>query len=185
MPRKLILQMHMSLDGYVAGPNQGMDWLNMNWDDEMKSYVNNTVMGSVDHILLGRKLAEGFIPAWKSRPADGDGVKFMNECPKTVYSNSLKENPWGAVVEVVGGELEQVVKKLKDEEGKGDVIVYGGVQMVQALIAGGVVDELFLIVDPVSLGDGSRLFTTRASYEVIEARRFECGSVILRYKPQA
>ena len=181
MPAKLLLQVHISLDGFIAGPNQSMDWLNMDWDDAMKVFVNDIIMANVKHILLGRKLAQGFIPAWRSRPADGEGVKFMNECPKTVFSNSLMEIE-GA--EVRGGKLEDAVRRLKEELTEGDLIVYGGVQTVQTLVKAGLVDELFLIVDPVSLGKGERLFTSRANYEVVEAKAFQSGSAILRYRPK-
>lgn len=74
------------------------------------------------------------------------------------------------------------MKRLKDRESGGDVITYGGVQTVQSLLSAGLVDELFLIVEPVSLGGGGKVFEQRAGYEFVEAKGFSCGHVILRYR---
>ena len=109
----------------------------------------------------------------------------MNSCPKTVLSNSLTPSQWTGDlgINVVSGKLEDIVQELKARDGQGDVIAYGGVQMVQSLVAAGMVDELFLIVEPLSLGQGAAVFTSRASYRLIEAKSFESGHVILHYQP--
>ena len=61
--RKLKVQVQISIDGFIAGPNGEMDWMNFNWSDDLKQYVTE-LTGTIDTILLGRKLAEGFIPYW-------------------------------------------------------------------------------------------------------------------------
>ena len=182
MPRKLILQMHMSLDGYVGGLDNSMDWINISFPDDLNAYIS-AVAERVDTILLGRKVAEDFIPAWRSSPSGEPQVDFINSTPKIVFSTTLNDNPWAhdGKVTVVNRDLEKEVARLKREEGRG-ILVYGGVQMARSLVAAGLVDELVLLIEPVTLGNGGQLFTTRAKYEVVETKRLECGIVILHYR---
>ncbi|MFC7617869.1 dihydrofolate reductase family protein [Actinokineospora soli] len=93
--RKFKLQVQVSADGYMAGPNGEMDWMTMPWSDDLNAYLD-AVQRDVDTIVLGRKLAEGFIPVWASRPEHEDEatIDFMNTTPKVVISRSLAESPW-------------------------------------------------------------------------------------------
>jgi dihydrofolate reductase len=93
--RKLKLQMQVTLDGFVAGPNWEMDWVTFDWDDQLNQYVTE-LTDMVDCILLGRKLAEGFIPHWAALPENEDpaGVQQMNDTAKVVFTNTL-EGPNG------------------------------------------------------------------------------------------
>ena len=102
---KLKLQVQTSVDGYMAGPSGEMDWMTVPWTDDMSAYVG-ALTEPVDCIVLGRRLAEGFIPAWASRPEGEDpaSIDWMNETPKVVISNSLTESPWENAV-VAGGDL--------------------------------------------------------------------------------
>lgn len=184
MPRKLLLQMHMSLDGFIAGPNNSlMDWITFDFSQDMNEHIES-VTASVDHMILGRNLAEGFIPAWQSRQSGEPGVDNMNKTPKVVFSTTLDQNPWGDGVSIVRSNFEEEVRKMKAAEG-GDLITYGGVQTAQFLIEKGLVDEMFLLIDPVALGDGARLFTRRSDWEVEGVHRFECGLVMLHYRQKA
>ncbi|MFI9405531.1 dihydrofolate reductase family protein [Nocardia sp. NPDC052316] len=94
--RKLKLQVQTSADGYMGGPNGEMDWMTFPWTDDVGAYINN-LMASVDTIVLGRNLAEGFIPVWANRTeADGEDqetIDWMNNTPKIVFSNTLTESP--------------------------------------------------------------------------------------------
>src|SRR5882757_5859311 len=95
--RKLKLQMQVTLDGYVCGPNDEMDFLVWNWDEELKKYVIGLTT-PVDLIVLGRKLAEGFIPAWKGMAADPQTADIytqqMNERQKIVFTQSMDSHEW-------------------------------------------------------------------------------------------
>jgi dihydrofolate reductase len=96
--RKLKLQVQMSIDGYISGPNGEMDWLVWNWDDKLKEYVNQ-LTESVDRILLGRKMTEGFISHWsdvitKSDNPDYAFAKKMIEIPKVVFTKTLNKSEW-------------------------------------------------------------------------------------------
>lgn len=111
--RKVKLQVQMSIDGFIAGENGEMDWLTWNWDDQLKDYVT-AITAPVDCILLGRKLAQGFIPHWAAQPAgeDAQGVDKMNHTPKVVFTKTLKESPWANTV-LATGDLREEVMALK------------------------------------------------------------------------
>lgn len=92
--RKFKLQVQTTVDGYMAGPNGEMDWMTVPWTDDLNAY-STALHEPVDCIVLGRKLAEGFIPAWAAGP-DGEpqpAIDKMNETPKVVISNTLTESP--------------------------------------------------------------------------------------------
>ena len=96
--RKLTLQVQLSLDGLIAGPTGEMDWMTFHWDDALKEYVQE-LTEPVDCIILGRKLAEGFIPHWAGVAANPDdpevaaGKKFT-DTPKVVFTKTLEQSPW-------------------------------------------------------------------------------------------
>ncbi len=119
--RKFKLQVQTSVDGYMAGPNGEMDWMTFPWTDDMEAYVG-ALDEPVDCIVLGRKLAEGFIPAWAAGPEgeDKSSIDKMNDTPKVVISNTLTESPWENTV-VAGGDLAESVNQLKAQPG-GDMI---------------------------------------------------------------
>ena len=128
--KKLKLQVQMSVDGYIAGPNGEMDWMTWDWDDQIKTYVNE-LTDSVDTILLGRKMTDGFISHWSSvvNPTDPSYAfaKKMMDKPKVVISKTLdKSDPiaigWENTL-IARSELADEVNKLKNQNGK-DIIVY-------------------------------------------------------------
>lgn len=148
--RKLKLQVQRSLDGFIAGPNGEMDWMTFAWDDALKEYVKK-LTEPVDCILLGRKLAEGFIPHWAgvaANPNDPEfaaGQKFTNT-PKVVFTKTLEQSPWDNT-ELATGDLADEVTQLKKQDGN-DIIVYGGADFVSSLIKEGLIDEYHLFVNP-------------------------------------
>lgn len=181
MPRKLLLQMHISINGFVDSVNETLlKWINPDFSEDLNSLVSS-VTANVDEILLGRKLAEGFIPAWKSRPASEPGVKYISETLKTVFSSKLEKNAFGENARVLNGDVVDEVKKLKEVEG-GGLIVHGGVQLAQTLVEAGLVDELYLLTVPVALGAGARLFTKRMDMKLIECQPTVCGTTFMHYR---
>ena len=134
--KKLKLQVQMSVDGFICGPNGEMDWLNWNWGVDIKNYVTD-LTNSIDTILLGRKLAEGFIPHWadvKTKPdhPEYEAGKIFTDTPKYVFSKTLTKSLWGNTT-VVNGDLVSEINKLKNQPGK-DIIAYGGAEFVSSLI---------------------------------------------------
>ena len=176
----------MSIDGYIAGPNGEMDWMVWNWDDELKKYVGDLTT-SIDCILLGRKLAQGFIPHWAGVAADPDnpevasGKKFT-ELPKVVFTKTLDQSPWDNAT-LAKGNLADEVNALKQQEGK-DLIAYGGGDFVSSLIKANLIDEYHLFVNPSALGNGMPVFRQRTGLKPVTCQGFDCGITVLQYKPQ-
>src|ERR687896_2593605 len=187
--RKLKLQVQMSMDGYIAGPNGEMDWMVWNWDDKIKEYVNE-LTESVDSILLGRKMTEGFISYWSdvmTKP-DDPGYAFakkMIETPKVVFTKTLNKSKW-INTDIATGDLTEEVSKIKSQNG-GDIVVYGGASFNSSLIKEKLIDEFYLFINPVAIGNGMTIFKDLneiQKYTLIESKVFESGEVLLCYEPK-
>lgn len=187
--RKLKLQVQMSVDGYVAGPNGEMDWVVRDWDDELKQYVTN-LTEPVDAIVLGRNLAEGFIPHWAGVAANPDHPEFtagqkFTDTPKVVFSKTLDRSKWDNTV-LAKGDLVEEITNLKKQDG-GDIIAYGGATFVSALIKHGLIDEYHLFINPAAIGQGMAIFKEldrKQNLSLVKAIPFDCGIVVLNYEPK-
>ncbi|MGH8934182.1 MAG: dihydrofolate reductase family protein [Egibacteraceae bacterium] len=184
--RKFKLQVQTSVDGYMAGPNGVMDWMTLPWTDDINAYVD-ALWEPVDCIVLGRNLAEGFIPHWASQPEDEpqESIDKMNDTPKVVISDTLTESPWENTV-VAGGDFAEIVNQLKGQPG-GDMIACGGGTLVSALIAKGLLDELHLFVNPTAIGAGMPVFANLGAYQqlrLVAAQPFDCGITALHFEPK-
>ena len=185
--RKLKLQVQMTIDGYIAGTKSEMDWMIFNWDDKLKEYVT-ALTNPVDTIVLGRKLAEGFIPTWAGIAADPDNPqveagKLFTNLPKVVFSKTLEESPWDNTV-LAKGDLVEEITKLKKQDG-GDIIAYGGATFVSDLIKHKLIDEFHLFINPTAIGNGMAIFKTLDSKQalgLVKATAFTCGIVVLHYE---
>jgi len=131
--RKLKLQVQMTVDGYIAGINGEMDWTARDWDNKLKKYVAE-ITEPVDCIILGRKLAQGFIPHWASHP-EQEGADKFNSTKKVVFTKTLEKSEWDNTV-LAKGDLVEEIAKLKKQDGN-DIIAYGGATFVSALIKHG------------------------------------------------
>lgn len=185
--RKLKLQVQLSVDGYAAGPHDEMDWMTFDWDDKLKQYVNETTE-SMDCIVLGRKLAEGFIPHWAGVAANPDdpehsaGKKFT-DTPKVVFTKTLNQSAWDNT-ELATGDLVEEITQLKKQGGK-DIIVYGGVDFVASLIEAGLIDEYHLLLNPVAIGQGRSIFKSlgkKQELSLVGATSFDSGIAVLCYQ---
>jgi dihydrofolate reductase len=184
--RILKLQIQMTLDGFVAGPNGEMDWMVWNWDDKLKEYISE-ITTPVDCIVLGRKLAQGFIPTWASHLADPKTAdvfaKKMVETHKVVFTKTLARSEWQNT-DVAKGDMVEEVKNLKRMNG-GDIIVYGGATFVSALIKAGLIDEFHLFINPVAIGNGMTIFKDvpqKQHLTLVRSTAFDCGIVSLNYE---
>ena len=187
--RKLKLQVQMSVDGYIAGPNGEMDWMVWDWDDALKQYVTD-LTEPVDTIVLGRKLAEGFIPYWATVAANPDHPEFTSgkqftDTPKVVFTKTLDKSEWDNTV-LAKGDIVDEITKLKKQDGK-DIIAYGGATFVSALIKHGLIDEFHLFVNPAVIGNGMTIFKEldrKHDLTLLKSRSFDCGIVVLNYEPK-
>lgn len=186
--RKLKLQVQITINGFIAGPNGEMDFMTFNWDDELNNYVR-ALTEPVDCIVLGRKLAEGFIAYWSSIAANAEDLqveagKIFTETHKVVFTKTLSESNWHNTV-LAKGNLTEEINNLKNQQG-GDIIAYGGANLVSALIKEGLVDEYHLMINPVAIGSGLPIFNelnTNLNLTLVKATPFECGIVVLYYVP--
>ncbi len=179
--RKLKLQVQMTVDGFIAGPNGEMDWMVWDWDEELKNYVKK-ITEPVDCIVLGRKLAQGFIPHWASIP-QAEGADKMNNTRKVVFTKTLDKSQWKNTILAKGG-LVQEINHLKQQEGK-DLIAYGGGTFVSALIQHKLIDEFHLFINPIAIGKGMPIFKELDSMQnlsLITSQSFGCGIVVIHYK---
>lgn len=183
--RKLKLQVQITADGFIAGPGSEMDFFTWNWNGDINEYVNS-ITQTVDTILLGRNLATGFIPHWEavandpSNPEQESG-QFFAVTPKVVFTRTLTQTEWPGTT--LASELRSTVERLKSQEG-GDIIVYGGGQLVSSLIAEGLIDEYHLFLNPVAIGMGMPIFQALTQPQLLELENsiaFECGIVLLKY----
>jgi len=187
MTRKLKLQVQITVNGFVAKPGGELDWMTWNWSDDIKAYVTD-ITNSMDTVILGRKLAEGFIPYWadvKANPdhPENEAGKIFTDTPKIVFSKTLTKSLWDNTT-VVNGELVSEIKKLKDASGK-SIFVYGGAEFVSSLIKENLIDEYYLFVNPVAIKEGLTIFDKipdMKKLDLIESKSFDCGINLLCYK---
>ena len=185
--RKLKLHVGMSIDGCIAGPNNEMDWIDFTWDEKFREYEDR-LHEPVDTILLGRKMTDDFITTWSNFVKKPDDpwypfAKKMIETPKIVFTKSLTKSEWPNT-EIATGDLKEEITNLKSQEG-GDIIVYGGASFDSSLIKENLIDEYYLFINPVAIGNGKTIFKelkeTR-KLSLIESITFESGTVLLHYE---
>lgn len=185
--RKLKLQMQLSVDGFVAGPNGELDWMTWNWSDDIKKYVGD-LTNSVDTILLGRKMTDGFVSHWTNVAADPNNdeyaaAKKFVELPKIVFSRTLNKSIWDNT-EIATGDYVKFINQLKKKSGK-DIIVYGGAGFVSSLIKNNLIDEYHLFINPTAIGRGLEIFkdlNEKLDLKLVNTRIFSNGVVGLFYE---
>ena len=184
--RKIIVSEHVTIDGYLAGPNGEMDWMTWDWDEELKNYVSELTK-PVDCIIMGRKLMDGFIGTWKSRlenPETADDfARKMIETPKVVFSKTIENVEWENTT-VAKNNLAEEISQLKNQSGQ-DIIVYGGSNFVSSLIKENLIDEYNFFINPVVLGKGMTIFSdleNRLNLTLVKSQMFSCGIALLCYE---
>jgi dihydrofolate reductase len=181
---KIVVTEFVSLDGVMEDPGGAESFKHGGWTFEIDrgegdAFKLDETMAT-DALLLGRVTYEGFANAWPSR--DGEFAEKFNSMPKHVVSSTLERPAWNNS-SVLKGDLAGEVAKLK-ERYDGDVVVHGSAQLTQALIAHDLVDELRLMLFPVVLGSGKRLFgesDDKKRLELVESRAVGDGVLILTY----
>jgi dihydrofolate reductase len=183
--RKLKLQVQISIDGCIAGPNNEMDWLIR--DIKNLKYIHG-IAESVDTILMGRKMVDEFIPYWTdvmNKPGDPmyTFAKKMIEIPKVVFTKTLNKSDW-VNTELAKGDIKDEVTKLKYQKGK-DILVYGGASLDSSLIKENLIDEFYLFVNPIVMGNGKNIFKDIKEIQkltLIESKVLDYGLVLLHYE---
>jgi dihydrofolate reductase len=156
---RIVVTEFISLDGVIEAPGGGEDYKYGGWTfeidrgDEGNQFKLDETMSSAA-LLLGRRTYEGFAAAWPER--DGEFADKFNTMPKYVVSSTLRHPEWTNSAVLSGDVVDEITKLKKQQDG--DIVVHGSAQLVQSLIENDLVDELRLMVFPVVLGTGKRLF---------------------------
>ena len=180
--RQVVLQMGMSLDGYVASDREHPG-ASVPEDAELIRWKLDRVAKAGAH-LMGRTTYEEMAAYWP-RSTEPYAAP-MNDIPKVVFSKTLSQASW-PTSRIARGDLAAEIAALKLQAGP-DVIVHGGASFAAALAAGGLIDEYCLVIQPVAVGRGQALFAELPAVlrlELIEARSYACGVVVHIYRPQA
>ena len=182
---KIVVTEFLSLDGVMEDPGGSENFKHGGWSFEFsrgeegdKFKLDETL--SSEALLLGRVTYEGFAAAWPSR--EGEFADKFNSMPKYVVSSTLEDPEWNNST-VLRGDVAAEAAKLKQER-DGDIVVHGSAQLVQTLVAHDLVDELRLMVFPVMLGSGKRLFgetSEKRPLRLVDSRTVGAGVAILIY----
>ena len=168
--RKLILGLAVSLDGFIEGPNGEYDWCYTDQDYGMSEFFKR-----VDALFIGRRSYELFAAT------EGEVASWMPKMKEYVFSNTLKEVKEGATL--IAGDFEPAVKDIKSSEGK-DIWLFGGASLTSSLMNAGLVDEFWLSVHPILLGEGKPLFSNisgRIQLGLLESKTYDTGLVQVKY----
>lgn len=185
--RKLKLQMQMTINGYVAQPNGGNDWMTWNPDDELIAFMSS-LLDTSDTLLLGRKTAESIINYWQDTAIENPSHPFAKkiaDIPKVVFTKTLDTSIWNNTT-LAKGNLAEEMAHLKKQNGK-DILVFGGANFVSSLINKDLIDEYHLIINPTAISQGMTIFNSFDSvrkFTPIQTKLYSGGKTVLTFKPK-
>jgi len=184
---RIVVTEYISVDGVVEAPSGTEAFERVGWTDDFSrgpegdAFKFEETMAS-DALLLGRVTYDGFAPVWPH--FEGEFAERFNSMPKYVVSSTLENPEWNNTT-VVDGDVVEAVTKLKEQYER-DIVVHGSPRLVQTLIEHDLVDELRLLVYPVIVGAGKRLFgetADKTNLRLVETRTFGDGIHLLVYRP--
>jgi dihydrofolate reductase len=183
---RIVVTEFVSLDGVMEGPGGDNDFVRGAWSFEFDrggegDQFKLEETRDSEALLLGRRTYEGFAQAWPER--DGEFADKFNSMPKYVVSATVSDPDWNNST-VLEGDVVEAVSKLRSER-DGNIVVHGSAQLVQTLVENGLVDELRLMVFPVVLGTGKRLFgdtSDKRALRLTESKVVGDGVAILVYE---
>ena len=175
----IVSNFFISLDGVVESPDV---WHFPYFDDEMGA-VMGAGMATTTAFLLGRRLYDEWSEYWPQQGPEVPFSQFINTIPKYVVSNTLTEATWQSTT-LLTGDVEAQLRQLKDET-EGSIALSGSATTVRWLLATGLLDELHLLVHPVAVGSGQRLFQDTPTHrlELLSSSALASGVLHLRYAP--
>lgn len=177
--RRIIVTEFMSLDGVIENPM----WTFPYWNDEIAQFKGEETSDN-QPLLLGRVTYEGFAASWPNRKDGDPGATYFNGTRKYVVSNTLQEPlAWNNSVLIKGNVVDEITK-LKQEDGP-DLVVHGSGKLIQTLMEHDLVDTYRLLIYPVVLGEGQRLFLdqNKLKLKLVDSRSFSSGVIGLIYEP--
>lgn len=176
--RNLVVTQFISLDGVIENPG----WSFKYWNDEIANFKGEETGDASDALLLGRVTYQGFSQAWPN--SKDEGAAYFNGVRKYVVSTTLDKAEWNNSVIIKDNVVEEI-KKLKQQDGT-NITVHGSAKLAQFLLQQGLVDRIRLLVYPLVIGKGQRLFEDggTAALKLLETRPFSNGVVGLIYQPE-
>jgi dihydrofolate reductase len=179
--RKVVAAELVSVDGIMESPER---WAFAYSNDEMEE-ANASGMAASDALLMGRVTYEGMVAYWPNQPGGTPMVDYINSAPKYVVSTTLEEPlEWNNSTLIDGNEFAEEIAELKRQSGK-DITILGSGALVRSLLREGLLDELRLMVHPIVLGGGKRLFDggdDRKPLELLDSRKFGTGVLFITYR---
>lgn len=178
--RRVILDLAVTLDGFIEGPNGEVDWCIMDPDMDFNQFLNQ-----IDTILYGRKSYDiwgQYIPKNEDSDTDKEMWRLVHSKEKYVFSRTQKETDNRAIF--INDNIVEEVNKLKKKPGR-DIWLYGGSSLITTFVNLGLVDEFRLSVHPIILGEGKPLFidiNKRINLQIVETKKFSSGVVQLIYR---
>ena len=175
--RKVVVSEFVSLDGVMEDPM----WTFQFGTKEQEQFKFDELFAS-DTLLLGRITYEAFASSWPTMEGTGEFGEKMNSIPKVVATTTLDKAEWNATV--IEGEVADEVARLKQLPGQ-DILVYGSADLVQTLIQHNLIDEYRIMIFPIVLGKGKRLFGggIEKTLKFVESKTFPSGVTVLTYQP--
>ncbi len=186
--RKVIVAMQVTLDGFIEGPNGELDWAMKEDGETWKDHFD--LMRSVDTLLLGRVMYPAYEKYWLAAPTNPSSTKseieyarLADRTQKIVFSKTLEKVEW-KTTRIIKDHIAEEILRMKQQPGK-DMVLLGGAGLVSTFVSLGLIDEYHLVVNPVVLGGGKRLFKDvkeRYNLKLINSKTFRSGKVVLHYE---
>jgi dihydrofolate reductase len=176
MPSRVIVKMHTSLDGFVCTPTGDTEWLFPHMDENVINWEVERLWQAGFHIM-GRNLYKIMTSYWPT--STEPPAAPMNEIPKVVFSNTLKQTAWGDT-RIANGDLSAEIACLKQQTEK-DILAHGGAAFVQSLSRLDLVDEYRFLIHPIALGSGKPCFDSLVHLNLMSSHTFPSGVVALTY----
>ena len=190
--RKVFLNMTMTFDGFFAGPHGELDWMSQTPDQELNDDIV-AFFQRVDQGFIGYPTASGMIPYWlnvaknpSASKAERAIAQAVNTLHPLIISRQEEKLVWENTELLVvksDHDLVEAVKKIKQQPGK-DLGVPGGIRTAQTFVRLGLIDEYVLMVHPVTIGNGKRIFTNKVSLELVSAKTYKSGVMRVWYRPR-
>lgn len=187
--RKIIVSEFITIDGVIEDPGGAENspyggWSFSYWNDEAEKYKHEELFSS-DALLLGRETYQGFAAAWPSMTDENGFADRMNSLPKYVVSNTLEKTEWNNS-KIIKDNIIEEIQKLKEQPGQ-SIFIFGSGQLIHTLREHDLIDEYRLMVHPVVIGGGKKLFQDLAeqkSMKLVQTETFRSGIVVLVYQTQ-
>jgi dihydrofolate reductase len=192
--REVIAMIHLSLDGFAAGPNDELDWIS--YDDELEQYAHS-LHPQTDAVIWGRRTYQGMAGYWRtvpgnpgSTPAELEHAHWLDDATKIVVSRTLERIDWNATTDaqktvLIKDNIAEEINAIKQQPGK-DIWFLGSTMLAQTFMQLDLIDEYRLNINPTVLGQGKPLFagvTRQFPLKLLDARTLTSGVVALRYEP--